>query len=90
MTVLQPGTRAWRIAPCGTTEVFLSRLLPNGAAVVFSRGQKSVWAKRPMTIAAGDLFASEALARSEYRKRRTVALLADPLANLNLTLPVPA
>jgi hypothetical protein len=72
---------AWRIAPCGTTEVYVVRILDETTASVCSRVGKA-WAKKPMTIARADLFATRDEARTEYRRRRAAAV--DQLS-LNLT-----
>lgn len=61
----------WRCAPCGSTEVYLSRIewLP-GTAKVHSRGAKGPWAKQAMTVPVADLFETQAEAREEFRRRR--------------------
>ena len=82
MTALHTGP-CWRIAPSGTTEVYLVRYSADHmSATVHSRGQVSRWAKQPMEVAAADLFASQEEARAEYRRRRAAA---DPALGLNLT-----
>jgi len=68
-TRLQSGP-AWRIAPVGTTEIYLLRYNPEGHAIVCSRGQRQRWAKVPMTIDARDVFATREQARAEYRRRK--------------------
>ncbi len=69
----------WRIAPCGTTPVYLLKLCSGGTAEVCSRGRKG-WAIRSMTISATDLFETRVEALVEYRARRAAAG-----TNLNLT-----
>ena len=64
---------AWRVARCGSTEVYFSGWVTEDgkiAAQVFSHGQRSVWAKKPMVIPAADLFETKAEALAEFRNRR--------------------
>ena len=63
-----PTGCAWRIAPCGTAEVYVVRLINEATASVCSRVGKG-WAKKPMTIARADLFATRSEARAESRRR---------------------
>ena len=62
---------AWRIAPCGTTECYVSRIIGD-TAIVSSRVGRG-WAKKPMEISTDDLFADRSAARREYRQRREAA-----------------
>jgi hypothetical protein len=71
---------AWRIAPCGTREVYVTHL-SRLTARVHSRVGKG-WAKRAMHIARDDLFATRSEARVEYRRRRAAT---SPESGLNLT-----
>jgi hypothetical protein len=79
---------AWRIAPCGTREVYVTHLSALTARVHSRVGRG--WAKQPMHIARTDLFDTREEARAEYRRRRQAALAADPFASLNLTTDVEA
>jgi hypothetical protein len=72
---------AYRIAPCGTAEVYVVKLIDEHRASVCSRVGKG-WAKRPMTISRADLFATREEARAEYRRRRAAT---SPESSLNLT-----
>lgn len=78
---------AWRIAPAGTQQVYLLRLEGKTASVC-GPGIKRRWSERSMTVASADLFRTKAEAQAEYRRRRAVALAADPYASLNLTTPI--
>lgn len=81
MIKLQAGP-CWRIAPCGTTQVYLLRYSADGAsASVCSRIGQRGWAKQPLTVASVDLFLTRPEARAEYKRRRA---LADPRWSLNL------
>lgn len=62
---------AWRIAPSGTTEVYVNRI-SGDTALVSSRVGKG-WAKQPMTVETIDLFNERRWARAEYRRRRAAA-----------------
>lgn len=73
----------WRIAPSGTTQVYLSKVHGDGTASVHSAGQKSRWAIKPMKVAVIDLFADRTVAREEYR-RRLVAVRDYPTARPNV------
>ena len=68
-----PAGPVWRIAPGGTTPVYLNRITAR-VAVVNSRGRTSKWAKRPMWVPIDDLFETKAEALTEYRQRRAAAL----------------
>jgi hypothetical protein len=74
----------WRIAPCGTREVFVTHLSALTARVHNRVGRRG-WAKQPMHIARADLFETRAEALAEYRRRRQAALAVDPACSLNLT-----
>lgn len=78
---------AWRIAPMGTTEVYLVRI-EGSVAKVCSRVGTHGWAKRPMLIAAADVFPDRAAARAEYRRRYQAALAADPAASRDVSIAV--
>jgi hypothetical protein len=81
MTVPRPTSGvAWRIAPCGTAEVYVTHI-SRLTARVHSRVGKG-WAKRAMHIARDDLFATREEARAEYRRRRAAT---SPGSGLNLT-----
>ena len=62
----------WRIAPCGTTQVYFNRA-DGDRALVNSRGQIMRWAKQPMWVALDDLFETRVAARAEHRRRKDVA-----------------
>ncbi len=85
MNTLHTGP-CWRIAPSGTTSVYLVRYSADHmSATVHSRGQVSRWAKQPMQVAAADLFASHEEARAEYRRRRALVETAPGRKAFNLT-----
>ena len=73
---------AWRIAPCGTAEVYVLRTLEDATASVCGRVGRG-WSRRPMTIARADLFATREEASAEYRRRRADALAVNPVASLD-------
>ena len=77
---------AWRIAPCGTAEVYVLAVSLLDAKVCSRVGRG--WSRKAMTIARADLFATREEARAEYRRRRADALAANPVASLNLTSDV--
>lgn len=79
---------AWRIASSGTKLCFLERICEDGTALITSRVGAG-WAKRPMRVAAADVFVTRNEARAEYRRRRHIATHIDPHASLNLTTAVP-
>jgi hypothetical protein len=79
--MMRSGTTAWRNAPCGTTPVMFDRM-SGSTAIVYSRGQRSKWAQKPITIDARDLFATREEALAEYRRRREAL---HPGASLNLS-----
>lgn len=68
-TRLRPGP-CWRVAPVGTTEVYLNHYQQDGSAVVSSQGVNGRWAKQPIIVDGDDLFADRASARAEYRARK--------------------
>ena len=70
--MLPPGTKCgpvWRIAPMGTTQVYLTQLFADQARV-HGLGQLSRWAKQAMTVHADDLFLTKPEALAEYRRRK--------------------
>jgi len=81
MSTTKRTGEVWRIAPSGTTRVYLVSTKGNRACV-HSRGQVSRWAKVPMYVETADLFDSQEEARAEYRRRRAAA---DPMLGFNLT-----
>lgn len=78
---------AWRIAPSGTTLVYLNRVLADGSALVSSKVGDG-WARRPMRVSAADVFLIREVARQEYRRRLAAALAANPDASRNVTTPM--
>jgi hypothetical protein len=84
MMLIARSGGAWRIAPCGTQEVYIIRRDASVASVC-NRVGNSGWAKKPMTVSVADLFNSRSEALAEYRQRRAAALKQNPHASLNLT-----
>lgn len=80
---------AWRIAPQGTALCFLERICEDGTALVSGRGVGRRWAKKPMKVAAADVFVTRDEARDEYRRRRHIAKHIDPHASNDFTTAVP-
>ncbi len=62
----------WRIAPAGTQECYLVRVLADGTHATVANRVGTGWAKKPSVEPVRDLFDTRAEARAEYRARKAV------------------